>query len=309
MARRRRLNEAGALHHITARGVDGCPIFLDDHDRRQFMSLLAESRARFGCRVVAFCLMTNHVHLVIRDDRGTLSRTQHLLNGVYAKRFNLRHGRTGHLLERRFWSSRLGSDSYLTTCAAYVHRNPVEAGLVASPEDYRWSSYPAYVGLRSTPAFLDTGLLVAHHGDVADLQRFTEQPLGDGPLAQQLDMRNRPAVLTTAPTDPAQLTSTPAVASLDITFDDVVEACSRVAGIDVDCIMGSTRGRRNDVRNLAIYVGYRHAGLDLRQMADALGVGLAAVSAAHRRFDELLDHDRRALLDEVLQQLGLSVSC
>lgn len=309
MARQRRTNEPGTYHHITARGVDRCAIFIDDHDRRQFLALLAEARARFGCKVVAFCLMTNHIHLTLRDDRGALSSALHFLNGVYAKRFNLRHDRTGHLFERRFWSSMLASDEYLTTCAAYVHQNPVAAGIVRNPGDHRWSSYSSYLGLRSVPKFLDTTLLLSHYNDdISQLRAHTEQSLVQGVIVEQLRASNPPGLLSE---HPRTALAHPRTACLsprpDVVMSDVLTACASVAGLAPEDLVRPTPGRPSQARGLAAFIAHRHAGLPLRRIADSLGLGSpAAASMMHRRFADTLESGpNRRKLAEALELLGL----
>ncbi len=306
MARQRRLNEAGAYHHITARGVDRCDIFLDDHDRRQFLSLLSEARQRFGCQVLAFCLMTNHVHLTVRDSQGTLSKTQHFLNGVYAKRFNHKYGRSGHLFERRFWSSVLDSDAYLTTCAAYVHRNPLQAGMVSRLEDYQWSSYPSYLGLRSAPDFLDTTMLLNHYAnDTTRLRADTEDFAEDRPIVRQLQSPNPPRVL-----GPLQDRSPKRVQRLEprpsqLNLDDVIAACAKVSGVSTAAVTCREQGRRNPSRSLTIYVAHRHAGFSLKEIGAAMQLSPAAVSAAHRRFATAASAEQRDSIPEALRLLDL----
>lgn len=314
MARNRRINHPGSYHHITARGVDRSAVFHDDGDRRQFLSLLGEARTRFGCQVLAFCLMTNHIHLTVRDDFGTLSRTQHFLNGVYAKRFNRKHGRTGHLFERRFWSSMLDSDSYLATCTTYVHRNPVEAGMVRKAEDYKWSSYPSYVGARSAPKFLNTSILLAQYGnDVGLLRSMTEQPVDDSSLCMQLRSNNPPAVLGSKPTRPdPQPMSRPTIDEHTlIPLEAVLAACAAAFNVDVSAVRTGTRGKNNPARGLAAHVAQRHAGHSLRDIALTLGLNsTAAASLASRRFADSLEKGHRQPLETALRILGLPIpSC
>lgn len=140
MARPLRIQPPGGLHHVTARGNDRLPIFISDEDRWSFLRLMAQAKERFGCEFHAYCLMTNHLHLVVEDHKGNLSQTIRHLKGIHAQRFNRRHGRVGHLFEGRYWSSLLGDDAYLVNAVDYVHGNPVKAGMVTSSADYPWPS-------------------------------------------------------------------------------------------------------------------------------------------------------------------------
>jgi REP element-mobilizing transposase RayT len=103
----------------------------------------------------SYCLMGTHYHLVVQTPDANLSEGMQLLNGRYAQRFNGRHGRRGHLFGERFYSVHVESDSHLFAALRYVARNPVEAGLCAAPEGWRWSSFRATAGLEPAPRFLD----------------------------------------------------------------------------------------------------------------------------------------------------------
>ncbi len=140
MSRRaRRLAESG-VYHVMMRGVNRDAIFLEDEDRERFLHSLAKAKASSGCQVLAYCLMTNHVHLVVRTGEEPIGDVVKRLGVRYAGWFNDKYGRVGHLFQDRFRSEPVEDDAYLTTLLRYVWNNPVEAGLVASPEEYRWSS-------------------------------------------------------------------------------------------------------------------------------------------------------------------------
>jgi putative transposase len=126
-------------YHACTRGVDGTPVFRDDHDRRYFVSLLAEVSNRTAWVVHAFCLMTTHYHVVLAATVRNLSEGFRQLNGTYAQRFNERYLRTGHLFGDRFWSGLIEDEEELTTTCTYVLDNPVRAGLCADPHEWAWS--------------------------------------------------------------------------------------------------------------------------------------------------------------------------
>ena len=178
----------GASHHVTARGVDGCTIYRDDRDRLAFLERLDDVVVRFGWRLLAYCLMTNHYHLVVRTPWPTLSRGVQRLNGMHAQRFNQRHRRTGHLFGARFASPRLEADAHLLLACRYVVRNPVRAGLCVAPAGWRWSSFRATVGQSRAPTFLATADLLPHFGRTEEAARtayraFVEEQLGAERLA------------------------------------------------------------------------------------------------------------------------------
>ncbi len=147
MPRPLRIDVAGAISHITARGADRCPIFRSDGDRRDFLKLLAGVAERFAWDVYAYCLMTNHYHLLVQPRWPTLSAGMQRLSGIHAQRFNRNHGRTGHLFGARFASPLVEGDSHLLLAARYIVLNPVRAGLCPTAADWPWSSYRATAGL------------------------------------------------------------------------------------------------------------------------------------------------------------------
>lgn len=253
--------------------------------------------------------MDNHIHLTVLDDHGTLSKTLHFLNGVYAKRFNVRHGRTGHLFERRFWSSMLDSDAYLSTCVKYVHRNPLEAGIVDRLEDHRWSSYPSYIGTRASPTFLDTRIVMTHYGnDPALFRSATEERSADDPLVRQLASVNPPARLG-PPSMRAVTPSFVSTAATPIPLETIMSTCAAVIGVTVNEILERRPGRRNEARDLVAFVSHRHAGHVLRDIAPALGLTSgAAVSLACDRFADSQSERNQNFLKAALQSLQLTTT-
>ncbi len=154
MARPLRIQYEGAFHHITARGNEGGPIFREDKDLWKFLDTLSEVPARFSVVVHAYVLMSNHYHLLVETPEGKLSRAMHFLNTAYTVFFNRRHKRVGHLFQGRYKSILIEKDRYFLAVSRYIHLNPVRAGIVAEPEDYRWSSYADYITSKEKSAWL-----------------------------------------------------------------------------------------------------------------------------------------------------------
>jgi REP element-mobilizing transposase RayT len=141
MPRRARIEVAGATYHVTARGNDGMPIFRDELDRTHLLGLVAGTVRDRHWVCLAYCLMDNHYHLLVRTPEPNLSSGMRFVQTRYAKRFNSRHGRRGHVFGDRFHDRRVDGDAHILTAVAYVVLNPVRAGLVDRPEDWRWSSH------------------------------------------------------------------------------------------------------------------------------------------------------------------------
>ena len=134
------------MYHITSRGNEQKAIFKDNQDRRWFLDILYEVNKRYNWICHAYCLMTNHYHLIIETPDGNLSRGMHQLNGVYTQIFNRRYHRAGHLFQGRYKAILVQKETYLLEVCRYVVLNPVRAEVVKYPKGWQWSSYRASAG-------------------------------------------------------------------------------------------------------------------------------------------------------------------
>ncbi|MCP4406430.1 MAG: transposase [Gammaproteobacteria bacterium] len=161
MARPLRIEFSNALYHVTSRGDRREPIYEDDEDRQRFVSILTEVIAQMNWLCHAYCLMTNHYHLIIETPDGNLSKGMRQLNGVFTQSSNRRHHRSGHLFQGRYKAILVDKNSYLLELTRYVVLNPVRAGLVLQAQDWPWSSYRAMMGLDDLLEGLQTDALLA----------------------------------------------------------------------------------------------------------------------------------------------------
>jgi REP-associated tyrosine transposase len=150
-------DESPGYHHIWCRGNNKRPIVVDDFDRFVLLALIDSIGSQYGWQIAAHCLMDNHYHLVIETPQPNLSIGMRHLNGNYARVFNDRHDRCGHVFQARFRSILIDDGSYFLAACRYVVRNPVRAGICARPDEYRWSSYrdTAGTGSADLPLALD----------------------------------------------------------------------------------------------------------------------------------------------------------
>ncbi len=174
MARKPRIHLPGGLYHVILRGNGGQPVFLADEDRSRFYLLLQEGTCRFGYRVLAFCLMTNHIHLALQAGEVPLSRGLQNLSFRYTRWINWRKGRTGHLFQGRFKAVLVDRDSYLLELVRYIHLNPIRANIVKEPEEYPWTSHKAYLGKEILP-WLTTDWMLGQFGKSVKLAREAYQ--------------------------------------------------------------------------------------------------------------------------------------
>ncbi len=145
MTRSARRQSESNIYHVVARGVSRCIIFEDDADRRCFLDDLEKLARAASARVLAWCLMSNHYHILIELALPELSQMMKALNSSYAGFFNTKYDRVGHLFQGRFKSEPVDSDEYLLTVVRYIHQNP-ERAEISPTETYAWSSYKDYLG-------------------------------------------------------------------------------------------------------------------------------------------------------------------
>jgi putative transposase len=155
MARNPREEAAGGIHHAVAKGNAGVAIVTDDHDRMALLHRLGRTVERYQWTCLGYCLLDNHLHLLVGTPRANLGNGMKWLLGPYAQSFNHRHSREGHLFRGRFYSRCIKTQEHLDAAILYVALNPVRAGVVKRPELWRWSSYAATVDLEPKPDFLD----------------------------------------------------------------------------------------------------------------------------------------------------------
>jgi putative transposase len=165
MTRPLRIEYPGAVYHITSRGNDKNSIFKEDQDREDFLNILGHVTKRYNWICHAYCLMTNHYHLLIETPDGNLSIGMRQLNGMYTQMFNRRNNRTGHLFQGRFKGILIQKDSHLLEVCRYVVLNPVRAGMVERPEQWRWSSYQATAGKERPSPCLTTDWILGQFSD------------------------------------------------------------------------------------------------------------------------------------------------
>ncbi|KKU34303.1 MAG: Toxin-antitoxin system, toxin component, RelE family [Candidatus Uhrbacteria bacterium GW2011_GWE2_46_68] len=161
MTRPLRIEYPGAFYHIISRGNAHQDIYLDNKDRQNFLMNLQHCLRSHSLRCHAYCLMNNHYHLLLETPRGNLSQAMRDINGLYTQKFNKRHKRIGHVLQGRYKAFLVEKDAYLLQIARYIVLNPLKAGIVNHPKKWRWSSYSITAGLRESPTWFDSSVILA----------------------------------------------------------------------------------------------------------------------------------------------------
>ena len=307
MSRPLRLEFAGALYHLTARGNARAEIFADDVDRGLFLDLLGREISQQGWRCYAYCLMGNHYHLLIETPEPNLVAGMRRLNGVYTQAFNRRHGRVGHVFQGRYQSILVDKDSYGLELSRYIVLNPVRARMVKRPENWAWSSYRATVGQAAPPSWLDADWVLGELGGrhpVRAYERFVQQGVGrDSPwrnLKGQIWLGNDAFLRRMerlADSKPAA--EVPRVQRRPARLD--AEAVT-VAVLSRYGLVGEKELRARDHQEAFqawLYLLRRAANLSLRQVAKRGGVSPSRVSKIQRKIEAV---DPSATLRKLLEK-------
>ena len=173
MPRQARIRAESKTYHIIMRGINKQIIFEDDFDKNQYIEYLRKYKDECGFKLYAYCLMNNHIHLVIREGDAELSSIFKKINTSYAMHYNYRYMRCGQLFQDRFRSEPIISEAQLLNTVRYVHWNPIKAGLCESLEGYRYSSCPEYLGM-PVPQICDKDFVVKICGGIKSFIEFTE---------------------------------------------------------------------------------------------------------------------------------------
>ena len=145
MPRNARVKSESGIYHIMLRGINQQLIFEDEEDNRKFIEVLKDCKAVSGYKLFAYCLMGNHIHLLIKVENEDLEQIFKRIGGRYVYWYNGKYSRVGHLFQDRYKSEPVETDEYLLTVLRYIHQNPVNANISKKVDGYLWSSYNEYI--------------------------------------------------------------------------------------------------------------------------------------------------------------------
>jgi REP-associated tyrosine transposase len=296
MARQPRIEYPGALYHVISRGIERRGLFRDDADRKRYLSYLERAVERFRCRILAYCLMSNHVHLAVETGKIPLSRIMRSINTSCAGYFNARHRRTGYLFQGRYKAFLVDQDEYLVSLVRYIHENPVRAGIVKRPGEYRWSSHRSH--LDGGPRWLATDEVLGRFGrsrstarknfaaffgeeeklPYSSARRYVQTVVGEEGFAQSVLERPEDDALLIRRIEPERL----------------VEWVSRAENVDAGELSGLGRGRDiSRVRAICGYLGREVARLPLSRIARVLNRDTSTLWRDVARLEAEMANDKR----------------
>ncbi len=299
MARKQRIHYPGALYHVILRGNAQQDIFFEDGDRYRFYLLLQAVVEKFGCRIHAFCLMTNHIHLAIQVGETPLSRIMQNLSLRYTTWINRRMNRSGHLFQGRYKAVLVDADSYLLELVAYIHLNPARAAMAAAPEEYPWSSHLAYLGTETVP-WLTTEQVLSMFGTrrgrgqaVRLFSSFVGERTGDGRKGEfhqggEFDSR----LLGEEQFVDEALEKVQMRREVKPTIGEVLEVVKKVCSIDYETLCSRHRGRSvTEARTLTAWAIAEFSDGTISEVGRIFGRDITTLSACIKRMTSKARHD------------------
>ena len=181
--RRARFTFPGAFHHVMNRGINGSFIFPEPQDKLFFISLLKSKAKFYRIKILAFCIMDNHYHIILQNTSGRLSDFMKQLNGIYGTYYRKKHGGMGYVFQNRFKSTLIQNEKYLAAAILYTLQNPLRANISATIYDYKYSSIHEYFNLEQEESITDTGLVEEIFGSIGNiLQAYVTREEIEGPV-------------------------------------------------------------------------------------------------------------------------------
>ena len=276
-----------SIYHISVRGNNKQSIFCDDEDRVEYLKRLKRYKERYMVDIYAYCLMTNHIHLLIFDNDQDISKFMQGLNLSYAIYFNNKYNYTGHLFQERFSSQLVKNEAYLIYVSKYIHRNPIKAQLVQQPEAYKWSSYTVYLGEVDRFKIVDTGFVLSFFAPTYEeaqllyeqyVSQQEEQELGEE-IATTIDNKIEESFVRRG------LVRT----SISVVFE-TVEAKWKVK---VAKLLHGDKVELTNKYNMLIYLVVLIGRLSYKQAAKIMGTSIACISMGIRKAVELIIKENR----------------
>lgn len=307
MARPLRIEYPNAWYHVMNRGRRGDDIFSDKYDFEMFLGVLQDSSELFGCRVAAFCLMSNHYHILLQTPLGNLSRIMRHVNGVYTQRYNRRQKVDGQLFRGRYKSVLVEEDSHLVELLRYIHRNPVRAHICKSVGDYPWSSHHAYVSTDNTWDWLYRKFLLSMFAEapgkaVREYKKFVQNEesaeindfFSKQDLPSVMGSRNFIGWVKGKYYQVKKHDEVPHCKDLAPTILEIKKAVGFCYEIDIEELEQARRGRENEPRNVAIYLSRKYSGSTLVEIGKKFGhIKYSTVSNVVRRIEGQLSHSNQ----------------
>ncbi|OGW38621.1 MAG: hypothetical protein A2Y97_05770 [Nitrospirae bacterium RBG_13_39_12] len=313
MARPLRIEYNGALYHITARGNERNPIYREEWDYQKFLDILAEPPQRYGILIHGYVLMGNHYHLLIETPKGNITKVIHYLNATYTGYFNKKYGRVGHLFQGRYKGLLIEKERYLLSVSRYIHLNPVRAGMSGRPEEYKWSSYPEYIGREKKNKWLTSEWILGQYSrEEAKAKRLYKAFVDEGLTLRENPFEDLKAGLILGSEDfmdeikkkrgLKKHREIPESRRLirSIKYEDVITVVAKRFKTGEQEIREAGK-RDNLARKICLYILRRLTDISNEDIAGHFGIGYTAVSQAASRLKKEMRKNKG--LKKIVQEM------
>jgi putative transposase len=307
MTRPLRIQYPNAWYHVMNRGRSRTKIFNTPEDYFAFIELLKEASFQWKVKVAAYCLMSNHYHLLLQTPEANLSRCMRHINGIYTQYYNRNYKNDGPLFRGRYKSIVIDQDKYLLELIRYIHRNPMRAGLVKRLADYRWTSHKAYISESNEWNWLHKEFVLSmleenkhkrHQTYIAFMKQAESET-----LKTLYERSNLPLLLGTKDfiddirhkySDKKIKKEMPQSRELVPERRDIERAIVQFYKLEADEFLQSYRGKYNEARNVAIYLIRKHTGAALKDIGVRFGMNnYSSVGSIITRTKQGMVRDRR----------------
>ena len=311
MPRRPRVHFPGAFYHVIARGNGGQRVFLDSQDYQRYSSFLREYKEKYEFSLYTYALMPNHLHLLLEVNEVPLSRLMQNLQFRYTRNFNLKYKKWGHLFQGRYKAILCQKDSYFLELSAYIHLNPVRAGLVKDPIDYPWSSYKFYKkAAKDNP--VDEDLLLAQFSNNKAAARkayalFVEERIFQGHRKDFYELKDQCFLGSDQFVENIQrwVDNRPPT-FYNIPLEEIVFQVSSVYNLPIELFYTPSRNRKGAWgRKVAAYLARKLGNYQIKTVADHFKRDPVVISKGIKSLEETLREDEAlaekiALLEQIL---------
>ena len=311
MARPLRLSFENAFYHITARGIRKENIFYSEKDKYVFIDKMNETFEKYSFTCYAYCLMDNHYHLFIKTPFANISEGMHYLNTSYANWFRAKYKLVGSIFQGRYKSILVDGDSYALVLSAYIHLNPVRAGMADNPSNYHFSSFLDYIGKRSPVVKrLDVSFILNKFADDKKEARkqYMQYVMENANLKNPLEESYKNIALGSEKfiekikEKISKLSSNREISHIKdgnlLSKECVIDAVSTQLGIDESIIFKKSKG--NIYRKLALYLLKKYTPLSLKEIGELFSMDYSAVSQAVKRFEKEMRKDK--IIQEMVEK-------
>ncbi len=285
MSRPLRIIYEGAWYHVMNRGRRGEKIFRSDDDFLAFIDLVKESSTMWQFRVSAYCLMSNHYHILLQTPQANLSRCMRHINGIYTQRYNRQYGCDGQLFRGRYKAVLVDADTYLLELLRYIHRNPVRAGIVKQVNAYDWTSHGGYVSSKKDWRWLYKDFLLDILEPNKERQRSAYRKFVTGEDNKEIlhffQKKNLPAILGKETfidnirekfSQNKQHLEMPEAQILKPNINVIKAAVCTSYNIHPANLLSSRRGIKNEARNVAVFLARLYTGAKLETIGKAFTI-------------------------------------